>query len=291
MLDAILDAVLDSLKILPFLFVTYLIMEYLESHTEDRVRDLVKRAGWMGPFWGSLLGAVPQCGFSAAASNLYAGRAISLGTLIAIFLSTSDEMLPIMISESVPVTKMMKLLLVKLIIGILCGFVIDGFCHIRSSRKTGQPEDGEDFLIERLCEKEHCHCESGSIIGSALKHTLHIILFVFAITVVLNLAFLFLGEERLTAVISSRPVSGMFLSALIGLIPNCGASVLLTQMYLHGVLPASHLIAGLLDGAGVGLLILFRVNPDQKENLHISLLLYLLAVVFGMLIHLLGISF
>ena len=266
-------------------------MEYLESHTEDRVRDLVKRAGWMGHFWGSLLGAVPQCGFSAAASNLYAGRAISLGTLIAIFLSTSDEMLPIMISESVPVTKMMKLLLVKLIIGILCGFVIDGFCHIRSSRKTGQPEDGEDFLIERLCEKEHCHCESGSIIGSALKHTLHIILFVFAITVVLNLAFLFLGEERLTAVISSRPVSGMFLSALIGLIPNCGASVLLTQMYLHGVLPASHLIAGLLDGAGVGLLILFRVNPDQKENLHITLLLYLLAVVFGMLIHLLGISF
>ncbi len=291
MLDALIDAVLDSLKILPFLFVTYLIMEYLESHTEDRVRDLVKRAGWMGPFWGGLLGAVPQCGFSAAASNLYAGRAISLGTLIAIFLSTSDEMLPIMISESVPVTKMMKLLLVKLIIGILCGFVIDGFCHIRSSRKTGQPEDGEDFLIERLCEKEHCHCESGSIIGSALKHTLHIILFVFAITVVLNLAFLFLGEERLTAVISSRPVSGMFLSALIGLIPNCGASVLLTQMYLHGVLPASHLIAGLLDGAGVGLLILFRVNPDQKENLHISLLLYLLAVVFGMLIHLLGISF
>ncbi len=290
MLDAILDAVLDSLKILPFLFVTYLIMEYLESHTEDRVRDLVKRAGWMGPFWGGLLGAVPQCGFSAAASNLYAGRAISLGTLIAIFLSTSDEMIPIMISEAVPVTKMLKLLLVKLIIGILCGFLIDGFCHIRSSRKTGQPEDGEDFLIERLCEKEHCHCESGSIVGSALKHTLHIILFVFAITVLLNLAFLFLGEDRLTAVISSRPITGMFLSALIGLIPNCGASVLLTQMYLHGVLPASHLIAGLLDGAGVGLLILFRVNPDQKENLRITLLLYLLAVVFGLLIHLLGIS-
>ena len=291
MLDALLDAVLDSLKILPFLFVTYLIMEYLESHTENRVRDLVKRAGWMGPFWGGLLGAVPQCGFSAAASNLYAGRAISLGTLIAIFLSTSDEMIPIMISEAVPVSKMLKLLLVKLIIGILCGFVIDGFCHIRNSRKTGQPEDGEDFLIERLCEKEHCHCESGSIVGSALKHTVHIIFFVFVITVLLNLAFLFLGEDRLTAVISSRPVSGMFLSGLIGLIPNCGASVLLTQMYLHGVLPASHLIAGLLDGAGVGLLILFRVNPDQKENLRITFLLYLLAVVFGMLIHLLGISF
>ena len=291
MLDALLDAVLDSLKILPFLFITYLVMEYLESHTEDRVRNLVKRAGWMGPFWGSLLGAVPQCGFSAAASNLYAGRAISLGTLIAIFLSTSDEMVPIMISEAVPPSRMIKLLLAKLIIGILCGFVIDGFCHIRNSRRTGQPEDGEDFQIERLCEKEHCHCESGSIMISALKHTLHIILFVFLITIFLNIAFLFLGEERLASLISVRPFLGLFVSALVGLIPNCGASVLLTQMYLHNVLPASHLIAGLLDGAGVGLLILFRVNPNQKENILIMLLLYLLALVFGMLIHFLGISF
>ncbi len=291
MSEALLDSVFDSLKILPFLFLTYLAMEYLESHTEDRVRDLVKQAGWMGPFWGGLLGAVPQCGFSAAAANLYAGRAISLGTLIAIFLSTSDEMLPIMISESVPVSRMLKLLFTKLIIGILCGFVIDSFCHIRRSRKTGQPEDGEDFLIERLCEKEHCHCENGSIVVSALKHTLHIILFVFVITVLLNVSFLFLGEEQLGAVIRSRPVTGLFLSALIGLIPNCGASVLLTQMYLHGVLPVSHLIAGLLDGAGVGLLILFRVNPDYKENLRIMLLLYVLAIGFGVIIHLLGISF
>ena len=245
----------------------------------------------MGPFWGSLLGAVPQCGFSAAASNLYAGRAISLGTLIAIFLSTSDEMVPIMISEAVPLSRMIKLLLAKLIIGIICGFVIDGFCHIRNSRRTGQPEDGEDFQIERLCEKEHCHCESGSIMISALKHTLHIILFVFLITIFLNIAFLFLGEERLASLISVRPFLGLFVSALVGLIPNCGASVLLTQMYLHNVLPASHLIAGLLDGAGVGLLILFRVNPNQKENILIMLLLYLLALVFGMLIHFLGISF
>ena len=291
MLDALLDAVIDSLKILPFLFLTYLVMEYLESHTEDHVRDIVKRAGWMGPFWGGLLGAVPQCGFSAAASNLYAGRAISLGTLIAIFLSTSDEMLPIMISEAVPVNRMMKILLVKLIIGIITGFVIDGICHLISSRKTGQPDDGEAFLIERLCEKEHCHCESGSIVISALKHTGNIILFVFLITIVLNVAFLFLGEDKITALVSSRPLSGLFLSALIGLIPNCGASVLLTQMYLHGVLPASHLIAGLLDGAGVGVLILFRVNPDMKENAKIVVLLYILAVIFGLLIYCLGLSF
>lgn len=289
MFDSFLDAVFDSLKILPFLFVTYLIMEYLESHTEDHVRDIVKRAGWMGPFWGALLGIVPQCGFSAAASNLYAGRAISLGTLIAIFLSTSDEMIPIMISETVPFNKMLRILLLKLILAVIAGFIIDAVCHILNSRKTGQPEDGEDFLIERLCAKEHCQCESGSIVVSALKHTAHILLFVFLITFILNIAFFLIGEDHLASLISARPVLGILSSALIGLIPNCGASVLLTKMYLSGILPASHMIAGLLDGAGVGLLILFRVNPDYKENLRITILLYCLAVLLGFMIHLFGI--
>ena len=273
MLDAFLDALIDTLKILPFLFAAYLAMEYLESHTEDRIRRFVKRAGWMGPFWGGILGAVPQCGFSA------------------IFLSTSDEMLPIMLSSAVPVARILKILITKMLIGILCGFVIDGICHILSSRKTGQPEDGGDFLIERLCEKEHCHCENGSIVLSALKHTGNILVFVFVITLLLNLAFGFLGEDVITRAVSSRPVAGLFLSALIGLIPNCGASVLLTQLYLKGVLPASHMIAGLLDGAGVGLLILFRVNPDMRENIRITVLLYSLAVLFGFLIYLLGVSF
>lgn len=289
MFDSFLDAVFDSLKILPFLFVTYLIMEYLESHTEDHVRDIVKRAGWMGPFWGALLGIVPQCGFSAAASNLYAGRAISLGTLIAIFLSTSDEMIPIMISETVPFNKMLRILLLKLILAVIAGFIIDAVCHILNSRKTGQPEDGEDFLIERLCAKEHCQCESGSIVVSALKHTAHILLFVFLITFILNIAFFLIGEDHLASLISARPVLGILSSALIGLIPNCGASVLLTKMYLSGILPASHMLAGLLDGAGVGLLILFRVNPDFKENLRITILLYCLAVLLGFMIHLFGI--
>ncbi len=289
MFDSFLDAVFDSLKILPFLFITYLIMEYLESHTEDHVRDIVKRAGWMGPFWGALLGIVPQCGFSAAASNLYAGRAISLGTLIAIFLSTSDEMIPIMISETVPFNKMLRILLLKLILAVIAGFIIDAVCHILNSRKTGQPEDGEDFLIERLCAKEHCQCESGSIVVSALKHTAHILLFVFLITFILNIAFFLIGEDHLASLISARPVLGILSSALIGLIPNCGASVLLTKMYLSGILPASHMLAGLLDGAGVGLLILFRVNPDFKENLRITILLYCLAVLLGFMIHLFGI--
>ena len=291
MLDALLDAFIDTAKIFPFLFLTYLCLEYLEAHTEDRVHNLVKRAGWMGPFWGGLLGAVPQCGFSAAAANLYAGRTITLGTLVAIFLATSDEMLPIMLTEAVGVGRILRILVVKVIIGVICGFLIDGICHILSSRKTGQPEDGESFLIERLCEKEHCHCGHGGIVRSALKHTGNIVLFVLVITFLLNLAFLHLGEENLSALVASRPVPGLMLSALIGLIPNCGASVLLTQMYLHGVLPASHLIAGLLDGAGVGLLILFRVNPEQKQNIGIAVLLYVLAVLFGLLIHALNLVF
>ena len=286
--DALWDAFKDSLKILPFLFITYLIMEYLESHSEDRVRDLVKRAGWTGPLWGSLLGAVPQCGFSAAASNLYAGRTISLGTLIAIFLSTSDEMLPIMISSSFPAVRMGKILAMKVVIAIAAGFLIDGICHTIASKKTGQANDGEGFLIERLCEKEHCHCDNGSIVGSALKHTGHILLFVFVITFLFNTMFLFVGEDTLTNVISAYPVLGLFLSAFIGLIPNCGASVLLTQMYLHNLIPVSYLMAGLLDGAGVGLLILFRVNPDLTENMKITGILYALAIGFGFFIHMIG---
>ncbi len=290
MLDALLDALLDSLKVLPFLYLTYLLMEYLESHTEDHVRNAVKKAGWMGPFWGSLLGAVPQCGFSAAAANLYAGRTVSLGTLIAIFLATSDEMLPIMISEAAPVPMMLKLIMIKVVIGILCGFIIDGICHILQSHRTGQADDGEDFMIERLCEKAHCHCENGNIFLSALKHTGNIILFIFLITLGLNLLFFFLGEEKIDALVASSPVLGLIVSCLIGLIPNCGASVLLTQMYLHGVIPVAYMIAGLLDGAGMGLLILFRINPGLKENLKITALLYGIALLFGGLLTVSGIT-
>ena len=288
--EAILDALIDSLKILPFLLLTYVILEYLESHTENRVHHIIKKAGWMGPFWGSILGVVPQCGFSAAASNLYAGRTITLGTLVAIFLSTSDEMLPIMLSEGVPALSLIGIILMKILFGIAFGFVIDAICHILSSRSTGQADDGENFQIERLCEKEHCHCESGSILVSALKHTANIILFVFAATVLMNLLFLFLGEERLTQIIADRPVTGLLLCSLIGLIPNCGVSVLLTHMYLHGILPLSHLLSGLLDGAGVGLLVLFRVNPDYRENIRITVLLFAISFLTGLLLYSTGFS-
>ena len=291
MLDVFLDAVIDSLKILPFLFLTYLLMEYLESRAEERARSAVRKAGWLGPLWGSFLGIVPQCGFSAAAANLYAGRAISIGTLFAIFLSTSDEMLPILISSTVPAGTILRIVASKVLIALLFGFLIDGVCHLLKIRGTGQAGDGEEFAIEQLCEKEHCHCENGSIVRSALKHTLNIFLFVFAVTVALNLAFYLIGEERLIAAVTSRPVLGLFAAALIGLIPNCGASVLLTQMYLRNVLGAGQLIAGLLVGAGVGLLVLFRVNPHRKENAVITAVLYASGVAGGALVGLLGLAF
>ena len=290
-MDAALDAAIDCAKILPFLYFTYLLMEFLESRTEDYVHKAVRKAGWLGPLWGGALGVIPQCGFSAAASNLYAGRAVSLGTLLAVFLATSDEMLPVMISAAVPAVRILHIVLVKAGIGILAGFIIDAVCHITRRRNTGQPEEEEELLIERLCEKEHCHCEEGSIAKSAFYHTIHILLFIFLITLALNIAFEGIGEEKMTAIFTGRPLAGILAAGLVGLIPNCGASVLLTQMYLKNVLGASGLIAGLLVGAGVGLLILFRVNPDQKENLQITALLYAVGIAGGLLVWLLGVTF
>ena len=290
LLDAFLDALLDAIKILPFLFLTYVALEYLETHEEEHIHNLIRKAGWMGPFWGSILGVIPQCGFSAASSNLYAGRTITIGTLIAVFLSTSDEMLPIMLSAGVQGSSLFRILLTKIFFSIVYGFIIDAVFHVMTIRSTCQADDSEGFLIERLCEKEHCHCKKGSILLSALKHTGNIIVFVFAVTALINLAFLFLGEEKMLQILADRPIMGLLVCSLLGLIPNCGVSVLLTQMYLHGVLPLSFLLAGLLDGAGVGLLVLFRVNPDHRENLYITRLLFAISFVSGFLIYITGFS-
>ena len=280
--DAIADGAKDTVRLVPFLFLTYLVMEYIEHHTSDKTKTVIRRADRFGPLAGGLLGAFPQCGFSAAAASLYAGRVITAGTLIAVFLSTSDEMLPIFLSSRVDVGLILKVIAIKVVYGVIAGFAVDFLFRSLNVRKIGAG-------IHGICEAEHCDCEKG-IWTSSLKHTFSIAGYIFLISVVLNIVLEMIGTQNLENLVFNQPVIGEILAGLIGLIPNCGASVLLTQMYLHGVLPASHLIAGLLDGAGVGLLILFRVNPDQKENLRITLLLYLLAVVFGLLIHLLGIS-
>lgn len=275
MWNVIIDTLLDTVKLIPFLLLTYLAMEYLEHKTGQKAQKLVRKAGRFGPVIGGALGIVPQCGFSAAASNLYTGRVITLGTLLAIYLSTSDEMLPILISEQAPVRTIVFILLAKAVIGIIAGFAVD---MIFSARKE------EDHHIHEICEQEHCHCEEGSIFRSALVHTLQISSFILIITFLLNLLFFFVGEDVLAGLVLNRRILGPVLAAIVGLIPNCAGSVAITQLYLEGVIGTGAMLSGLLTGTGVGLLILFRVNHDRKENLKIMGLLYFIGVFVGIVV-------
>jgi len=275
---AIEHTFLDTVKLIPFLFLTYLAMEYLEHRAGEKANALVKKSGRLGPIFGSLLGIVPQCGFSAAASNLYAGRIITMGTLLSIYLSTSDEMLPILISEGAPASLIGKVLLIKVLIGMAAGFLIDLFFH--------RKEEEHDHIHE-ICEHEHCHCERG-IFRSAVSHTLQITLYILLVAFVLEVILGVVGEEALAGLISDRPVLGPVLAGIVGLIPNCASSVVLTQLYLdlNGAMSFGTMLAGLLVNAGVGLLVLFRVNHDKRDNLKIVGLLYLIGVVSGIVLEL-----
>lgn len=277
-LDALLDTLLDSVKLLPFLFLTYLLMEYVEHKMGAKAQGLLKSSGKTGPLWGAVLGMMPQCGFSAAASSLYAGRIITMGTLIAIFLSTSDEMLPVLISEAVPYQLILKILLIKVIIGMVAGFIIDFVCSRRNKGKKIEID------VHHFCEHGHCHCGKG-ILKPALNHTIKIFVFILLISAVLNIAIGLMGTEVLAEFVLNKPVIGELLAGLIGLIPNCAASVVITQLYLDGVLQIGTMMAGLLVGAGVGLLVLFRVNDNKKENIKIVGLLYGIGVVAGIIIN------
>jgi len=278
-IDVLCDTCIDALRLLPFLFLTYLAMECLEHWTGGRMQEIVRKSGKAGPAIGGLLGIFPQCGFSAAAANLYAGRIITLGTLIAVFLSTSDEMLPIMISENAAPLMIGKILLVKVLFAFAAGFLVDFFFR----RKV-------EMRIGHLCERHHCHCEKG-IWRSAFHHTWKIFLYIAAVSLILNFAIALIGEETLAALVQGKPAASLFLAALVGMIPNCASSVILTQLYLSGVLSAGALMAGLLPGSGVGFLVLLRVNEDRRENLRIFAILYGIGVAVGALIQLLGVQF
>ena len=310
-LDVLLDATKDTLYLIPFLFITYLAMEWLEHKAGDRAEEAVRRAGAAGPVVGALVGVVPQCGFSAAASTLWAGRVITLGTLFAVYLSTSDEMLPIFLAESVSPLAIAKILGAKLIIGMVMGFVVDA--GLRLARR-----DKEKLRIHELCEREHCHCngechaceqnpelaydfehdddhehhhEHGSILRSAVKHTLQVTVFIFVITLVLNGVIAAVGEDAIGAFLSQNPVLSVLGSAVVGLIPNCAASVVIAQLYVEGSLGAGAMMAGLLVSAGVGLLVLFRANRRPGQNLAILGGLWVTGVAWGLLITALGIVF
>jgi hypothetical protein len=290
-LSALLDALEDTLKLLPFLLVTYILMEALERKTEDKSASLLAKSGPFGPVIGALVGVVPQCGFSAAASSLYAGGLISIGTLLSVFLSTSDEMLPIFISEQVAVPTIVRILLTKAVLGLVSGLLVDLVLYF-----TKWKNKVVRHRIHDLCEMEHCGCEEeeggiGGILKSALVHTVNITLFVFLITLVLTLLVEGIGEEAIASFLSGKEIAGVLLAGLIGLIPNCAASVMITQLYLEGMLGAGQMMTGLLVGAGVGLLVLFRTNSHPKENLKITALLYVIGVFWGLVMELFGITF
>ncbi len=270
---------LDTLKLLPFLFLTYLLMELLEHKAGERAERVLTRTGRFGPVIGALLGLVPQCGFSGAAASLYAGRVVTLGTMLAVFLATSDEMIPVFLSEQVAAPVILAVLGIKLLVAVLVGFVADAVT--RRSRKS--------LHVHALCEEEHCHCEKG-IVRSALHHTLHIALFVLIINLALGAVLELVGAERIAAALSAVPFVGQVVAALIGLIPNCAASVAIATLYARGLLSAGSMLAGLLTGAGAGLLILFRTNRQRRENLLIAAALLGIGVFFGCLLDFTGLA-
>lgn len=284
MLDILKDTVADSIRLVPFLFLTYVFMEWLEHHTSDKTQKKIRTAGKSGPLWGAVLGMLPQCGFSAAASSFFAGRVITLGTLIAIYLSTSDEMLPVMISQAAPISMIAKVLLAKVVIGAISGLIVELVYERLMHHKNS------DIHIHEVCEKEHCHCEDG-IFLSAAKHTLRIFVYIFVIALLLNGAIALIGEETLAKAMSGVPLIGELTAALVGMIPNCASSVVITQLYLDKIIGAGAMMSGLLCNAGVGILVLVRLNKDWKQNTAIIALLYVISVIWGVLIRFAGIVF
>ena len=276
MMEIIHETVIDSLKLLPFLFVTFLLMEYFEHKMKNKSKKLIEKAGKFGPIFGSLLGAIPQCGFSVAATNFYATRIISLGTLISIYLSTSDEMLPILLSEKAPASLIIKIILIKVIVGMVAGFIID--LIIRKQEKVE---------IHEFCHEEHCDCDHGILISS-IKHTLNIFAFILIINFLLNIGFSYLGEENVSKLFMDKSIFGPFIASLIGLIPNCGASVILTKLYLSNAISFASLISGLLTGSGVAVSVLFKVNKDICNNLKVLTLIYIIGVGVGIILHLIN---
>ena len=317
-LDVLQDAVVDTLYLIPFLFVTYLVMEWLEHKTGQKTQQAIRRAGHAGPAIGALLGVVPQCGFSAAASTLFAGRVITLGTLFAVFLSTSDEMLPIFIAEQVPANVLFGVLGMKVVIGMAFGFVVDVAMRVTHREHV-------NLHIHELCERDHCDCNHGcetcehnpslvyehadcdghchhehahhdhshdegwaGIAKSALKHTVQVTVFVFLVTLALDAVLAVVGEEALGSFLSSNELLAVVGSAVVGLIPNCAASVAIAQLYVEGVLGFGACMAGLLSAAGVGLLVLLRTNRHAGENAAIIATLVVFSALCGIVIQLSG---
>lgn len=278
MLDCCLDALIDTLKLLPYLLVTFIVLELIEHKLSNKNEKLLTKNKKVGPLLGGILGAFPQCGFSAMASNLFSNRVITVGTLIAVFLSTSDEMLPIMISEKASIPVILKIVGFKVLIGITLGYIID----LIYKRKL----DTKNEHIHHMCEEDHCDCEKEGVIFSSIIHTLKIGLFVLIANLVINLVIFYIGEDNLSKILLSKNILTYFACSLVGLIPNCASSVIMTELYLSNFITVGNLISGLLTGSGLGILLLFRTNKNIKENISILSIIYVVGVIVGMLVDL-----
>lgn len=276
-LDALMDALLDSLRLLPFLLVTYVLMELLEHKASEKTVSLVKKSGKLGPLFGGVLGVVPQCGFSAAGSTLYSAGIISLGTVISIYLSTSDEMLPILISEKAPIDLIVKIIFIKIVIGVIAGFVIDFI--LTALGKGNTTTASHDDL-----HTEECGVNVAAIAKFAITHSLQIFVYVAILSFVINVIIGYVGEATIASFLSNKSVFGIFIAALVGLIPNCAASVVITELYVKGMLSFGAMMSGLLVSAGVGLLVLFKSNKNIKDNIKTVAILYVTGVVSGLII-------
>lgn len=314
-IDALIDSLKDTLELVPFLFLTYLAMEALEHGMAGRTEDIIRRADKSGPIVGALLGALPQCGFSAMAGTLYAGGVVTVGTLVAVILSTSDEMIPVFIAHQEPASRLLSIVGVKVVAGMAVGLALDAV--LRLTHRSG---DGHAHIHE-LCDRAHCHCDdelgesdaahdaaaasdgaeghhhaharraAWGIVRSAAIHTVEVTFFIFLVTLAFGLVFSLVGQNAIGEFLGVHPVRATFLAALIGLIPNCGASVVIAELYLDGSLAAGPMLAGLLVSGGMGLLVLFRTNPDMRKNVTVTLFVYAVGVAVGLLANALGIVF
>lgn len=315
--DVLADSVIDTLKLIPFLLVTYLAMEALEHFASNKVKEAVEHAGAAGPVVGALLGSLPQCGFSAMAATLFSGRVVTAGTLVAVILSTSDEMIPVFVAHQEPASRMLSIIAIKVVIGIVAGLLLD--LVLRLLHRAG---DGHTHIYE-LCEREHCHCEEADeleeldddhhvhgdhhghhehghhyghshhgawgIVRSACVHTAQVTAFIFLISLLFGLIIEGLGVDSIRSMLAYHPVRATFIAALVGLIPNCGASVAIAELFLDGTLATGPMLAGLLSSGGVGLLVLWRTNADARQNVYVTLLVYVAAVLAGLAACALGI--
>ena len=274
MIDVLVDGLIDTLKLLPYLLITFLVLELLEHKLNKKNQKLLIKNQKYGPLVGGVLGALPQCGFSTMASNLFSARVITMGTLIAVFLSTSDEMLPIMISEKTDIKILLGIILFKVIIGIIIGFIIDLIYRKKEYSKE----------IHDLCEHEHCHCKEKNIFLSSIVHTLKTALFVLIANLLIGIIIYKVGEDNVSNLLLNKNILTYFISSLIGLIPNCAGSVIITELYLSNLITIGTLLAGLLTGSGLGILLLFKTNKNIKENLTILSIIYFVGVLIGILV-------